>query len=262
MSVHLYHSRKKRHYWLDSLSVGLTRLGVDHKHLHEDEYEPSAVAVTIGWRTIEGALDRNHVIEEQERRGLRQMTLELGFFGDRNKNRSLGWGGPAGGLCDYRNAGMPSDRWDRHGVHVADWRLGGGYILFARQTPGDSSLFHVDGYDAQVSDICDRLARDYQMPVRVREHPKVKRPRATLAEDLAGACRVATFSSNVAVDGLLWGVPAITHYTSIAAPVALTLPYMAGDPRPDRTKWLASLAYAQWTDAEFRSGEVWEHLNR
>ncbi len=72
---------------------------------------------------------------------------------------------------------------------------------------------------------------------------------------------VVTHHSNVAVDGLVEGVPAFT-VKGVAMPLGLTdtawieQPYTGGD----RDQWLADVAYCQWSVPEMRAGTPWLHL--
>ena len=75
---------------------------------------------------------------------------------------------------------------------------------------------------------------------------------------------VVTLNSNSGVDAALAGVPVIAFDEgSMAWPVAGHKPQDAiHPPRPDRLRWAAELAWCQWTDREFETGECWEHLRR
>ena len=73
---------------------------------------------------------------------------------------------------------------------------------------------------------------------------------------------VVTHHSNVAVDGLVAGVPA---FTNIGAAVPMATGFRLDDiERPyypdDREQWLNDLAYCQWSLTEMRDGTCWRHL--
>ena len=72
---------------------------------------------------------------------------------------------------------------------------------------------------------------------------------------------VVTHHSNVAIDGLLAGIPAFC-VKGAALPMALNDLTKIEEPyRPlDRAQWAADLAWSQFTPAEMRSGFVWNHL--
>lgn len=91
-------------------------------------------------------------------------------------------------------------------------------------------------------------------------------PRITPLESvLEKSFAVVTHHSNVAVDGLIAGVPAFVE-EGAAAPMALTdfskieTPYFPNG--HDREQWLNDLAYCQWSVDELKSGTCWAHLKQ
>jgi hypothetical protein len=83
-----------------------------------------------------------------------------------------------------------------------------------------------------------------------------------IADVLQDTWAVVTHHSNVAVDGLVMGVPAFTS-EGVAATLALSdvakieRPYFPDDLRE---QWANDVAYCQWSLREMRSGIVWRHL--
>ena len=206
------------------------------------------------------------------------LVLEAGAldreFDDRTKPHivrycTAGYNG-LNGDADFGNADVPGDRWEAMGRELAPWRLGGDYWLIAGQVPGDSALRGVC-VDAWAEEVAHKLGRceaiDRNAQIRYRAHPRggtytgIKSTTGTLEEDIARAIAVITFSSNIAVDAVMRGVPAISFnrgsmawdVTSHSIPDIVT---------PDRTRWAERLAYTQWTKQEVESGEAWEHLRQ
>lgn len=73
---------------------------------------------------------------------------------------------------------------------------------------------------------------------------------------------VVSFNSSTDVEATLAGVPAvITDVGSLSYPVAA---HSVFDPvvTPDRTNWGHQMAWRQWTLAELRSGEAWDHVRQ
>jgi hypothetical protein len=79
--------------------------------------------------------------------------------------------------------------------------------------------------------------------------------------DLANCWAVVTHHSNVAVDGLVAGIPAFC-WAGVAAPFSCQKLERIEHPEyPDgRDAWMADIAYTQWTPDEMASGACWAHL--
>lgn len=133
-----------------------------------------------------------------------------------------------------------------------------GYVLLA--LPGES-FGKMIGLDMRtwMRNIKARIRRHTDRPILVRE----KWCKRSLEGDLEEAFVVVTHSSNVAVDAMIHGVPAIVAPTNPAAPVCSQKLSSINDPwMPDRTHWWASLMNQQFTVAEMRSGFAWQSMQR
>lgn len=87
-----------------------------------------------------------------------------------------------------------------------------------------------------------------------------------LQKDLDGSRFVVSYNSNVLTECALMGKPAVCwDIRSMAAPACLD-PSQMHDINlvhtTNRDSWLANLGYTQWSRAEIRDGEAWEHLKR
>lgn len=238
--------------WGQALAEGMRRHGLKTEFTSPASCEPCDLAVIWGHRNTSQ-------IRAQQANGRRYLVMERGYFGDRHEYTSLGFDG-LNGRADFCNADAPGDRWQKHGVPVADWKQGGEYALLMGQVKGDASLANVD-----IEQWYRETAEKINLPVRFRRHPLGQTPKGFqcadrgLADDLRDAACIVTFNSNSGVDAALAGVPVIAcDAGSMAWPVAGHTP---GEiVRPDRTEWLHRLAYCQWTLEEIRSGEAWNHL--
>jgi hypothetical protein len=84
-----------------------------------------------------------------------------------------------------------------------------------------------------------------------------------LAGQLKDVRVVVTHSSNIAVDAIIAGIPAIVAPTNPAAPVCSTnLADIDNPPMPDRRDWWASLMCQQFTIKEMREGLAWHWMQR
>lgn len=86
-------------------------------------------------------------------------------------------------------------------------------------------------------------------------------PEQALTDVLTGARCVITHHSNVAIDGLIEGIPCIVQTPSPAKFLSGNNPETAVCPDIEvRKKWLSKLAYAQWNLEEMENGLMWKFL--
>lgn len=249
VSISLYsNGSRHQHRWAYAFKEGLERHGLKADVYHPEHPVETDIVVTWGMH--------HHKVNQLNSRHL---VLEAAYFRDRLEFASAGWGG-LNGRADFRNQDSPSDRWEKHGVELKDWKSGDVALLIG-QVPGDASHAHAD-LEAWYREVADHI------PVVFRPHPKGA-PRVfpscevsnlSLEEDLERASVVITFSSNTGVDAALSGVPVIAFDEgSMAWDIAGH--DLNEIKTPDRTQWAYNLAYCQWTEDEIKAGEAWEHLN-
>jgi len=224
------------------------------------------VAVCWGWR---------HGLKLQMQ-GFDVLVMERGHIGDRHAQAACGWNG-LGRRARYVTS---EEAGDGHGLRFSRqfgqlrqaWKDGGFYALLLGQVPGDTALDGMGaGFDAWTqARVAELRAAGYA--VMYRPHPvavergHMIRPghaepsRGTLDEDLKWAQAAVAFNSTAAVEAVLAGVPTITlDEGAMAWPMAS---HAIGEPlvRPDRTRWLADLAWTQFSLGEIRSGFAWNRL--
>lgn len=230
------------------MASGLCRHGIEVQACNFDTPGDGDFAVVWGWR-------QRGVIEDCAARGAPVLVMERGHIHPRMEWTSLGWDGLAG-RGRYPECMDGGERFEReHAHHLAEWRIGDGYVLVIGQTPGDASIEGVD-FNAWRTAVENEIAA-MGLECRYRHHPNVRATRP-LADDLAGAGLVVTFNSTTGIEAVLAGVPTITmDRGAMAWPVSshsLTEPIFAGD----RREWCNRLAWAQWRDAEIEDGTAWE----
>jgi hypothetical protein len=107
---------------------------------------------------------------------------------------------------------------------------------------------------AQLRSVTDR-------PIIVREKPKPGEDVVPLPEALRTAHALVTHSSNVAIEAACLGTPVFVSPSSAAAPIGRTdLADLEKPVYPDRTPWLAHLAYNQFSFEEICDGTAWRLL--
>lgn len=240
------------------------------------EYQPSDVAVVFGVykKQIPISFPRGRVIAKQQIRGLKNLIVETGYINrgtGEDKYYAVGWNG-LNGRADFKNKGMPPDRAKKLPVEMKPWRTEGNHIVLCGQVPWDASVDHTN----HVQWLIETAAVLQMMTKRLilfRPHPLSGLPNITdcmysasarIEDDLDGAHCCVTFNSNSGVDAVMNGIPVWSFdIGSMVYPISNKLWTDLEKPKmPDRTQWLADLAYAQWRPDELRSGEAWQHLTR
>jgi hypothetical protein len=266
----------------DAWEAGLARAGVRTVSFYESEWDnPNRRVELLGcshvvFYGLEGnvplifrlfATDSNR----------RAIYVDLGYWGRREGGRFSGY------HKVVVNGRHPTAyfRKPQHGrariaafreLLAQPWDYGGHHILLAGM--GDKGAlaegFHPEEWERQAIDII-KGATD--RPIVYRAKPSWKKARPILGclsvdskarpveLDLANCWAVVTHHSNVAVDGLVAGVPAFC-WAGVAAPFSSQkLEQIERPEYPDgRDAWMADIAYTQWTPNEMADGACWAHL--
>lgn len=148
----------------------------------------------------------------------------------------------------YKSLELPNDRLSRLNVKLENWQKGT-HVLYAPPTPAIREFYGISSNFDNL--IIRRIEQATDRPIKIRN----KNLHRSLEEDLKDCHCVVTFNSNLAVDALIRGVPALTFTSEL--PNQRTIEHIEGDLRFDREKWLRYLSYCQFTLDEFRSGEAW-----
>jgi hypothetical protein len=155
----------------------------------------------------------------------------------------------------------------RHqGVQVRPWRRGGGPVLVCPPGPVYASLMRRAGYpigtpEDWLRQVGAELAQWTDRAMRVRSKADFRGGRP-LAADLADAWAVVTFTSNVAVEAALEGVPVFVLGPAAGRAFGRGRLDHIEDPfYPENRHELAlSLAAQQWTLGEIAAGCAWRAL--
>jgi hypothetical protein len=141
-------------------------------------------------------------------------------------------------------------------VDLRPWRPNGRTVLICPSSPIITRQLKSEQWLEDAKALCERYT---DRPVVIRKKSSAL-PLAKQIEMDDVHCVVAD-RSMVAVEAALLGCPVFVHPGSPAAPVGLTDLAAIDDPiRPDRTAWIESLAWCQYSEAEMRSGEAWRAL--
>lgn len=258
----------------EAMVRGIRRVGDSVAHVWEHDFtEPVAdVAVFYG---LEGRLPK--VFREYRRAGLRAVYIDLGYWGRRDGGR---WAGFHKISVDarhptayFQNRRHDDSRARVHGLALAPWRATGRHVLLAGM--GDKAA-RVEGLRTEEweRDAIRWLKRYTSRPIVYRPKPSWKtarpirdlgveysNPKEDVAHALRNAWAVVTHHSNVAVDGLVAGVPALCWEGVAVGLASQEFAAIESPPMPEgREQWIYDVAWCQWSVAEMASGSPWRHL--
>lgn len=214
------------------------------------------------------------IFKEYRAAGRNVVYVDLGYWGRREGGSLTGYHKVvvnARHPTEYFQAvEHPSDRFDHFRIDIADWGVGDHILLAGMSAKGAA----VDGFKpnewetlvvAELRKFTDRriIYRPKPSWIEARPIPGTEfAPDRDALDGLLKNCHaVVTHHSNVAIDGLMRGVPA---FSMAGAGSQLSLSDLSKIETPWRPKgraqFCADLAYSQFTAAEMRSGVAWRHL--
>ena len=211
---------------------------------------------------------------QDERR--KAIYVDLGYWGRRKKTRFDGYHKisidsrhPTG---YFQTVEHPADRFRSHSIQIKPWREDGRHILVIGMS-GKGAL--AEGF------VPEQWERRTVMQLReLTKRPIVYRPKpnwigakpimgaafqreSPIEHALADAWAVVCHHSNVAVEAILAGVPAICPLGVASVMAGHRLEQIDAPPMPEgREQWASDIAYCQWTMAEMQSGAAWRHLRK
>jgi hypothetical protein len=266
----------------DAWEAGLRRLGVPHSVYFEDltgraDYiralEQCTHAVFYGLEGRVPLIFRDFATNPAKR----AIYVDLGYWGRREGGRFDGYH-KVSVNNRHPTAYFRRPQHDRRRIaHFRDflaqpWSMGGDHILLAGM--GDKGAlaegFHPEEWERQAVEII-RAHTDRRIVYRPKPSWKKAKPlpgceyvdsKSRVVElDLVNCHAIVTHHSNVAVDGLVAGIPAFC-VGGVAAP--FSSPRLERIERPEfpdgRDAWMADIAYTQWTPVEMAAGLCWAHL--
>ncbi|MDQ6436489.1 hypothetical protein RB623_20765 [Mesorhizobium sp. LHD-90] len=246
----------------DALRQGMKRHGIATSKAKKDELPNSDIAVVWSWK-------QHRLIEGMLSAGRHVLVMERGFLPNRRDWCSLALDG-FNGRGRFAPPGDDGERWEKNFARfLKPWKqTEGDYALIIGKGENDVSLHGAD-FKAWVNKQTE-LLRNAGHRVIYRPHPDRPTPcpqgaelsTGSLQSDLSRVSFVVSFNSSTDVEAILAGIPAvITDVGSLAYPVAS---HSVSEPilRPDRSEWCNEMAWRQWTLAELRNGDAWDHVRQ
>jgi hypothetical protein len=214
------------------------------------------------------------ILRDYRAAGRKAVYIDLGYWHRKNRTRFDGFHKlviNGRHPTDYFQArAHPHDRLAKLGVDIAPRRAEGRQIIVAGMSAKAAAVEGLRPQQWEQATI-NRLRQLSPRPIVYRPKPNwlgsspipgsIYEKGTSLEAALRGAHAVVTHHSNVAVDAILAGIPAICP-EGVAAPMSgKTLEEIETPPMPDgRAQWAADIAYCQWTIAEMQNGLAWRHL--
>jgi hypothetical protein len=245
------------------------------------------LAVILGWvgTKIRGPHIqlRQNVIDHQRRTGNHVMPIDASCFKFVDTDSYFlrySLDGVFYNTNNYANANSSNSKWqqiqNKLDLNLKPWRTQGTHVLVCLQRDGGWSMKGTDMVDWTRQTV-QRLSSITNRPILIRPHPKNKinlleltrlpgvnesSTGSTLQQDLANAWAAVFCNSSSSVASVLAGIPVFADDDDcVAWSVAnKDLSQIESPVMPDRTQWLNDLSAAHWTDAESRTGAIYQHF--
>lgn len=224
------------------------------------------------------------MLQDYRRRGVTTMFWDMGYWG-RGKGEMLS-GYHRVAINDLQpnnyfwSFKAPPDRFNRFRLRITPWRTDGMEILMAGLSEKNARVLHKLGL-LHTPDptkyaiwLRDEIRKYTDRPIAYRPKPSWKEARPIegmryavkpgkdgLLWELRDCWAVVTFRSNVAIDGIIAGVPCFVVGDGVAKCMGHTDLSMIESPLypENREQFCFNLAYCQWHFSEMKDGEVWRY---
>lgn len=218
-------------------------------------------------------ISAGHSIKHAEKNGRDFYFMETGYLGNyRSENNETGrkiyHRIEKNAMQQRRFLDVPYDRWEalcrfNSELTYRGWRRPGKNILLIMNTEKPFEFYGIDK-DQWVKDTIATIRSHTDRPIVIRE--KAGRAERTSTDSIYDALKndvwaLVTFNSIAAIEAIQAGVPAFAMAPTAAAPVASAdLSQIETPFRPHEDivlKWLASVAYGQFSIDEIVRGKAW-----
>jgi hypothetical protein len=254
-----------------AMSEGLLRLGIPHRTM-SSLHVPSGHDFDV---VLHYGLAQNlRTIFNRQREKRKAFYIDLGYWGRRKKSRWDGFHKIA--LNDrhptayFQKTAHTDHRFRQFGIQIKKWRKSGRHVLLAGMSDKAAAQ---EGYQPHQWEI--QMVEDLR---KITDRPIVYRPKPnwlgarpitgtiwggtmSLEDSLVNCHAVVTHHSNVAIDAILGGVPAICPLGVASAISAHDIAELEDLPLTGgRKQWAADIAWTQWSVEEMASGACYRYL--
>lgn len=294
------HDTDRKYQTLCNYSAGVSVAGDHGLVVREMRYQPSEVAMMLGWvhehgKTAPHLSFRQQILDQQRANGRRTVIADSNLFLYKNSNNPhyylrYSFDGVFPNTGEYCDQTPDPRRWMAikrdMGVDLQPWRTQGNHLLLCLQRNGGWSMGASDVVTWAVNTI--KTLRQYSnRPVVIRVHPGDKgagRDSQTilshcqqlqisgislsplgksLVDDLHNCWAVVNHNSSPAVAAVIEGIPVfVTDPTrSQAQEVANTDFSLIETPNmPNREPWIYRISQFHWSFDDLLTGRCWNHM--
>ena len=281
---------------------GVQACGDEGVIVDDFKYEPSDVAVILGWVHEHGKSAphlqlRQQILDGQRGHNGRTVIADSNLFLYKDKTNPGYWlrysfDGVFPNTGNYCDTTPDPGRWlavqQNLNINLRPWRTQGNHILLCLQRDGGWSM---GGFEVMywAMHTIMQLRRYTKRPIRIRAHPGDKRakkycdrlmklcigrrllnvelstPDTSLEQDLKNCWAVVNHNSSPAVGAAIEGIPVFVTdpERSQAREIAETRLDKIETPfMPDRSAWAQRISQFHWSHHELRDGTAWAHMRK
>jgi hypothetical protein len=275
---------------LESFAIGAKLVGAKVLIETTYRYQPSKLAVILGWATpaSKGGPNivlRRQIISEQQRIGSHTMCIDASCFkylDNHSQYLRYSIGGPFYDQANYANHASSDQAWRRLSQDLAVELLPNqqninGHILICMQRDGGFAMKQIDPIiwlDHKINE----LRKYTNKHIVVRPHPGAYDPKhfkkylskpgvevvnpnqSRLTDNLKNAYCAVFFNSSASVAAACAGIPIFVDDSScVSWAVANRMLTHINSPQTfDRNQWIWDLAAAHWSDKESQQGLIYK----
>ena len=171
----------------------------------------------------------------------------------------------------YLRRNLPPTRFQIFGKNIMPWRIGGDEILVIGMSDKAAHVWGLGSGTAHAQWLVDEVRKHTDRPIAYSPKPSwdgaqpiegTRYARGPLPQELSKAHAVVTWRSNVAIDGLLAGIPCLVLGDNPALLMSHNDLTKIEQPMypDDRFEFCSDLAWAQFSLQEISSGRPFIHL--
>ena len=277
---------------LESFAQGVRASGASVVTEWEHRYTPSRLAVILGWATTNtggrNIVLRKQVIAEQRRLGFQTMCIDAScwkYLDNQGTYLRYSLNGPFYDRAEYANQNSNNGKWQEISsalnVQLKLPQSNNGHILIGMQRDGGFAMktlnpmewlwekvqqirqvtgraIHIRPHPGQynMTDFAKYTGRHAKRLGTVVIHPEQSR----LIDNLQGAHSAVFFNSSASVAAVCEGIPVfVDDQSCVSWAVANQDINKIETPQVfDRNQWIWDLSAAHWSDADARSGRIYQ----
>lgn len=271
VAVYLLGAHRRSNIICNALAEGILAVGDVPVMRQEAEYVSPETPIAVFYGFV-GNLPK--IMEDYQREGLHAVYIDLGYW---VRRKHIRWDGyhkfsvnNRHPTAYFRNREYDPARALALGVRIEPWGSGKRILIAGMSDRGAvAEGFAPEEWERQA---IAAVRQHTDRPITYRPKPSWDKAtpiagvgfssrQKTLDMALKDCHAVVTHHSNVAVDGLIKGIPAFCWH-GVAAPMGSQDLSKIEEPMcpEDREEWAAAVAWTQFDLAEMREGLPWRHL--